>query len=82
LFESELAKLDPKKQDERDEAYKQLASELDSVLRPTVVRVDRLTPTIIEVIVRAPFAAQRFHPGQFYRLQNYESTAAKLPEQN
>ena len=34
--------------------------------------VVRLTPTIVEVIVRAPAAARHFHPGQFYRLQNFE----------
>ena len=37
--------------------------------------VVRLTPTIVEVIVKAPAAARHFHPGQFYRLQNYESIA-------
>src|SRR4029453_6911170 len=35
------------------------------------------TPTIVEVVVRAPFAAQRFHPGQFYRLQNYEAPSKR-----
>ncbi len=40
-----------------------------------VVGVKRLTPTIIEVIVHAPAAARHFHPGQFYRLQNFESGA-------
>ena len=34
--------------------------------------MNRLTPAIIEVVVRAPKAAREFHPGQFYRLQNYE----------
>ncbi|MBX9946863.1 MAG: FAD-dependent oxidoreductase [Reyranella sp.] len=41
--------------------------------RATVVRVDRLTPTIVEVVVEAPAAARNFEPGQFYRLQNYEA---------
>jgi NAD(P)H-flavin reductase len=40
-----------------------------------VHEVVRLTPTIVEVIVRAPAAARRFRPGQFYRLQNYERNA-------
>ena len=40
--------------------------------------VIRLTPTIIEVIVRAPAAARNFEPGQFYRLQNYESLARRV----
>ena len=38
----------------------------------------RLTPTIVEVVVRAPFAARHFQPGQFYRLQNFESMAAVI----
>jgi NADPH-dependent glutamate synthase beta subunit-like oxidoreductase/NAD(P)H-flavin reductase len=49
---------------------------LDRDLRATVHAVTRLTPTIIEVVVRAPAAARRFQPGQFYRLQNYETLAA------
>ncbi len=48
---------------------------LDAQLRATVVRVERLTPTIVEVVVHAPAAARRFEPGQFYRLQNFESLA-------
>jgi NADPH-dependent glutamate synthase beta subunit-like oxidoreductase/NAD(P)H-flavin reductase len=50
---------------------------LDDVLRARVERVERLTPTIVEVVVRAPQAARAFHPGQFYRLQNYEVNAAR-----
>ncbi|MFO1161442.1 MAG: FAD-dependent oxidoreductase [Reyranellaceae bacterium] len=41
--------------------------------RAKVVRVERLTPTIIEVVVEAHAAARNFEPGQFYRLQNYEA---------
>lgn len=43
--------------------------------------VHRLTPTIVEVVVRAPAAARAFRPGQFYRLQNYEQTAQRLEEE-
>ncbi len=46
--------------------------------RAKVVRVDRLTPTIVEVIVEAPAAARHFEPGQFYRLQNYEARSRKV----
>jgi len=49
---------------------------LDRQWRATVARVERLTPTIVEVVVRAPAAAERFQPGQFYRLQNYETIAS------
>lgn len=46
--------------------------------RAYVDQVNRLTPTIVEVILRAPAAAQAFEPGQFYRLQNFESLAPVL----
>ena len=42
-----------------------------------VAWVERLTPTIVEVVVKAPEAAAMFRPGQFYRLQNYEATCGK-----
>ncbi len=43
-----------------------------------VHRVARLTQNIVEVVVRAPLAARRFQPGQFYRLQNYETHATSI----
>ena len=55
-----------------------LVARLDDELKATVHEVRRLTPTIVEVIVRAPAAARRFLPGQFYRLQNYESLCAEV----
>lgn len=51
---------------------------LDEEFKAHVVRVDRLTKTIVEVIVKAPAAARHFHPGQFYRLQNYERLAKQI----
>ena len=50
-------------------------SALNIDLRATVHEVIRLTPTIVEVVVHAPLAARRFRPGQFYRLQNFETGA-------
>jgi NAD(P)H-flavin reductase len=73
LFADEIAKLEPAGQPARDAAWKAFAARLDDEWRATVVRVDRLTPTIVEVIVRAPAAARHFEPGQFFRLQNYEA---------
>ena len=51
---------------------------LDADFNACVEDVVRLTPTIVEVIVRAPAAARHFRPGQFYRLQNYESIARRV----
>jgi NAD(P)H-flavin reductase len=44
--------------------------------RAKVHAINRLTPTIVEVVIAAPAAARRFQPGQFYRLQNYEALSA------
>ncbi len=51
--------------------------DLQRDLRATVREVKRLTPEIVEVVVHAPLAARQFRPGQFYRLQNFESRAPK-----
>jgi NAD(P)H-flavin reductase/NADPH-dependent glutamate synthase beta subunit-like oxidoreductase len=78
LFHAELTGLDPDKQDERDLEWKRFTSELDRELLARVSEVRRLTPTIVEVIVHAPAAARRFQPGQFYRLQNFETQARRV----
>jgi len=58
-------------------AAEELVATLNAGLRPTVHSVERLTPNIVEVTVKAPFAARGFEPGQFYRLQNYETNARR-----
>ncbi len=55
----------------------ELTALLNRELRATVEDVIRLTPNIVEVVVKAPAAARAFQPGQFYRLQNYESLAPR-----
>jgi NAD(P)H-flavin reductase len=55
-----------------------ILAEANAQWRAKVVRVDRLTPTIVEVVVEAPAAARNFEPGQFYRLQNYEARSKKV----
>jgi len=55
-----------------------ILAEANKAWRARVVRVDRLTPTIIEIVVEAPAAARNFEPGQFYRLQNYEARSKKV----
>ena len=78
LFAGDLASLDAGRQAERDRGWTELVRRLDGELLAQVEEVVRLTPTIVEVIVKAPAAARHFHPGQFYRLQNYESMARQV----
>jgi NADPH-dependent glutamate synthase beta subunit-like oxidoreductase/NAD(P)H-flavin reductase len=56
----------------------QFLARLNRLLRATVHEVTRLTPTIVEVVVHAPLAASKFQPGQFYRLQNFETLAGTV----
>jgi len=57
---------------------KALLSTLNSELRPSIHAVNRLAPNIVEVVVHAPMAAAAFRPGQFYRLQNFETCALSM----
>ncbi len=43
-----------------------------------VEKVTRLTPNVVELTVHAPLAAKRFNPGQFFRLQNFETHSAMI----
>jgi NADPH-dependent glutamate synthase beta subunit-like oxidoreductase/NAD(P)H-flavin reductase len=75
LFEKQLANLSSAQQSVRDADLKSLFARLDEAFKATIVAINRLTPTIIEVVVKAPLAAEKFYPGQFYRVQNYEAFA-------
>jgi NADPH-dependent glutamate synthase beta subunit-like oxidoreductase/NAD(P)H-flavin reductase/bacterioferritin (cytochrome b1) len=75
LFADELEKQGTLPQSEKDKIFDKLIANLDEDLRAYVIKVDRLTPTIVDVIVKAPLQARKFEPGQFYRLQNFESGA-------
>ena len=64
-----LAKRPPQSAKSPGEFFASLAAQLLA----TVHKVERLTPNIVEVVVKAPLAARKFRPGQFYRLQNFET---------
>jgi NADPH-dependent glutamate synthase beta subunit-like oxidoreductase/NAD(P)H-flavin reductase len=71
----EVRSLDAATQPVRDEAWRALRNKLDEELTARVAYVNRLTSTIVEVVVHAPLATRKFQPGQFYRLQNFETFA-------
>ncbi len=73
LFAEEIAQADPTGEAARLRSYLEELARLDDGLIGRVERVERLTPTIIDVVVRSPLAARKFEPGQFYRLQNFET---------
>lgn len=71
----EVAHHSPADQPMRDAQGRAFFEKIDDLLIARVVEVNRLTSTIVEVVVKAPLAARKFKPGQFYRLQNFESYA-------
>ncbi len=75
LFAETLEKQGTLPQAEKDSIFDNLVKTLDEQLRAYVVKVERLTPTIVDVVVKAPLQARKFEPGQFYRLQNFETSA-------
>ncbi len=75
LFAGQLEKQGALPQCEKDTIFDNLVKTLDEQLRAYVVKVERLTPTIVDVVVKAPLQARKFEPGQFYRLQNFETSA-------
>jgi len=80
LFRASIASAlaEPAQQPERERRWTSLARKFDDEILATVVAVNRLTPIIVEVVVRAPMQSRKFHPGQFYRLQNYETLAPEV----
>ncbi len=48
---------------------------LDDSLSARVLRINRSNPAICEIWVKAPAAARNFRPGQFFRLQSFESSS-------
>ena len=55
-------------------------SHLRDTLTATVEKVEVIAQNIVEIVVKSKLAAENFQPGQFYRLQNYESNAIQVPE--
>jgi len=55
-----------------------LVKQLHNDFRAVVHKVNRLAPKIVEVVLHAPAAARAFRPGQFFRLQNFETNATKV----
>lgn len=56
--------------------YSAFKQKIKGLFSSKIESIKRHHSSVIEVKVRAPIAAKNFKPGQFYRLQNYETHAA------
>lgn len=64
----------PQAADER-ENYRAFRERVADLLTPRVAHVDHHNPAVVELWIKAPLAARNFKPGQFFRLQTYESSS-------
>jgi NADPH-dependent glutamate synthase beta subunit-like oxidoreductase/NAD(P)H-flavin reductase len=55
--------------------YADFSKRMQQDFQATVVEIVRRSDNIIELDICAPIAAERFQPGEFFRLQNYETRA-------
>ncbi len=53
--------------------YALFKQEIQGLFSSSVVSVTRLSEDLIELVVHAPMSVHNYHPGQFYRIQNYET---------
>ncbi|KFI22774.1 pyridine nucleotide-disulfide oxidoreductase [Nitrosococcus oceani] len=58
--------------------YSIFQAQIADLLTPRVSQVNCSNPAVVEVWVRAPLAARNFRPGQFFRLQSFESTSPEI----
>ncbi len=70
-----IAALEAKKSAANRQDYDEFASYLSTQLRARVVNVKALNKQFCEIKLRAPQVASSLQPGQFVRLQSYESHA-------
>ncbi|MDX1604774.1 MAG: FAD-dependent oxidoreductase [Candidatus Competibacterales bacterium] len=58
-----------------DTGYPAFRDHMDEQFTARVAEVNRSNPAITELWVKAPMAARKFRPGQFFRLQTFEATS-------
>ncbi len=63
-----------------DGAYLAFRESIDAQLSARVDTLNDDHPAVVEMWVRAPMAARNFRPGQFFRLQTFETYSAKVTD--
>ena len=58
--------------------YETFARHIASLFTSKIAATRRLSPAVLELTIHSPLAAKHFQPGQFYRLQNYETFAPRI----
>lgn len=68
-----LSEISNKKTKGSEEFFAKIKEQLTA----QVIQVQYLTDTVVEIVIKAPLAAKNFQPGQFFRLQNFETSSKR-----
>jgi len=60
--------------------YQRFAEKITNLFSAKLLAITRLSPSVVALKIAAPMAAKNFRPGQFYRLQNFESQAQTIAQ--
>lgn len=63
-------------------ANKEFFNKIKEQFTAKVIKVQYLTNKVVEIVIKAPLAAKNFKPGQFFRLQNFETNSRKVNNTN
>jgi NADPH-dependent glutamate synthase beta subunit-like oxidoreductase/NAD(P)H-flavin reductase len=58
--------------------YQQFADRMQTLFSAEILQINRRASNVVELVIKAPLATKHFKPGQFYRLQNFETHAQQL----
>lgn len=68
-----ISQANPSKQE-----YADFAERMQKLFSAEIMQIERRTAHVLELTIKAPLAVKHFQPGQFYRLQNFETYAPTL----
>lgn len=58
--------------------YQQFKAKMQDLLTATVTGMQTINDNVLRIQIHAPMAAQKFVPGQFFRMQNFEVDAPNI----
>jgi NADPH-dependent glutamate synthase beta subunit-like oxidoreductase/NAD(P)H-flavin reductase len=58
--------------------YQEFSKKMEYFFRAKIISIIRKRENILELSIEAPLAAKNFQPGQFYRLQNFETFSSRI----
>ncbi len=65
-----------------DQAHEEFFNKIKEQFTARVMKVQYLTDKVLEIVIKAPLAAKNFQPGQFFRLQNFETNSRNSRKTN